>query len=119
MITLSIFYAIVLAVFIITLNSEEPYSQTLFIIWSAVYGAFLIWFVLWFAVIKKRNEEKAEIYKKELERITRESLSKIGNAYKLYGADYMEKVRKEQEERAKRALKSKDEAENTQISAEN
>lgn len=94
-ITFGLCYACILAVFLLSLHTDTPYSTVKFIIWTSLFGAFVIWFILWFAIIKKRTIEKADRYTKELERLSRESLIKIGNAYKVYGDDYIEKLKKQ------------------------
>ncbi len=98
LVVLLLAYAFVLLLFFLTKDSEEPFSPVQFIIWSAVMGAFLVWYIVWFVAIKPTNEKKAERYKKELERISRASVDKVGGAYKIYGSDYIEKLRKQNAE---------------------
>ena len=99
LIVLALAYVVVLLMFILTKDAEEnAYSPVRFAIWSAVIGAFLIWYIVWFALIKPANVKKAEKYKKELERISRASVDKVGGAYKIYGSDYIEKLRKQNAE---------------------
>ncbi|MBQ7642505.1 MAG: hypothetical protein IJS67_01245 [Clostridia bacterium] len=100
LVTLSVFYALILLVFILSLNSEEGSDTTRFIVWSAIYGAFLIWYFVWLFILKKNNEKKIERYKKELERLSAESISKTMGAYAIYGADYIQKLKEKNEKLA-------------------
>ena len=90
-------YALILFIFIFSFKTEQPYSAVKFAIWSSLYGALAVWCVLWKTVFKTKMIKKADGYTKELERLSRENLSKIGNAYKIYGKEYIEKLKKEEE----------------------
>ena len=80
----SVLYVLILAVYILLLHSETPYSSVSFIIWSSIYAAFVIWYLVWRFALKAKVAKKAEFYRKELERMSFESLSKVSKAYNFY-----------------------------------
>ena len=92
-VTFGLAYAAIVFMFIVTMNTEEPFGLTKFIIWSSIAAAFVIWYFLWLFVLKPRNLKKAERYKKELERLSAASLAKMSGAYKIYGEEYIEKIK--------------------------
>jgi len=78
---LGLCYIMILLVYFLSRNTEEPYSTTKFIIWTAVFGACVIFNFVWFLIIKPHNLKKAERYKTELEKINRENLNKLASGY--------------------------------------
>ena len=83
LILITLAWAVVLFVFIFGENETVR-----FVIWTSIYGALLLFSAIWFLFIKPANLKKAERYRKELERLNAESLSKMAGAYRLYGAEY-------------------------------
>ena len=81
LIFLSLAYAVILVSFIVLYGSENPYSTVKFIVYSCLYGALLIGFVLWHAVIKPAEFRKIERYKAEINRINAENLKKMSYRY--------------------------------------
>ena len=58
-ILMSIAYALILTMFIMSqFYPDVKYSLTSFIVWSCIYGALLIFTILWYTVIKKRRKQK-------------------------------------------------------------
>ncbi len=106
LIFMTLAWLVVLLVFIFGENETVR-----FIIWTSIYGALLIFTAAWFLFIKPANLRKAERYKKELERLNAENLSKMAGAYRLYGSDYKNYSGKENAE-AKSDEKSSDGGEN-------
>lgn len=106
-------YAFVLLAFILSLGTEEEYGAVRFAIWSSVFGVVAIWSLLWFTVFKPANLRKAERYKKELERLNAETVSKVGGAYKVYGDKYIEELRRRNSELKPRAASAEGSSEQT------
>ena len=79
---LALAYALVLLTFILSLNTDKPYSTVKFIVWSCVMGAYLVCFALWYLVLKPNNVKKIERYKAEIDRINAENLKKAAYSYK-------------------------------------
>lgn len=79
---LALAYALVLLTFILSLNTDKPYSTVKFIVWSCVMGAYLIYIALWYLVLKPNNVKKMERYKVEIDRINAENLKKAAYSYK-------------------------------------
>lgn len=77
LIFLAVAYALVLLSFILTRNSETPYSTVKFVVYSSIFGALIIGFALWHTVIKPAQFRKVERYKKEIDRINAENLKKM------------------------------------------
>lgn len=111
LVMLTLVYAIVLTSFILAqFNTEVKYSLTRFVVWSCIYGAFVLYTLAWFIIIRPANEKKIERYKLELERLSARSLGKISAASTVYGEDYVKKLaqkRAEERENAKRAAEQK------------
>lgn len=81
LIFLAIAYAVVLLSFIVLRNTETPYSTTKFIVYTSIFGALVIFFVLWHLVIKPAELRKVERYKAEIDRINAENLKKMSYRY--------------------------------------
>lgn len=79
---LALAYALVLLTFILSLNTDKPYSAVKFIVWSCVMGAYLVFIALWYLVLKPNNVKKIERYKAEIDRINAENLKKAAYSYK-------------------------------------
>ena len=113
-ILMSIAYALILAMFIMSqFYPDEKYSLTSFIVWSCIYGALLIFTILWYTVIKPNNLKKIERYKHELEALSAKDLGKISAAYSIYGEKYKQAVvdkHKADSEKARAAAKEASEA---------
>lgn len=77
LIFLGLAYAVVLISFIVTRNSETPFSTVKFIVYSSLFGALVIGFVLWHTVIKPAQLRKVERFKVEIDRINAENLKKM------------------------------------------
>ena len=60
---LALAYALVLLTFILSLNTDKPYSTVKFIVWSCVMGAYLVFIALWYLVLRPNNVKKMERYK--------------------------------------------------------
>ncbi len=91
-------YLLVVFLFVATRGTEEEYSLTKFVVWSCVFGALCVWMLVWFLILKPRRLARAELYRKELEKINRAQVSKAAGAYKVYGSAYEEEVRREHDE---------------------
>ena len=105
-ILMSIAYALILTMFIMSqFYPDVKYSLTSFIVWSCIYGALLIFTILWYTVIKPNNLKKIERYKHELEALSARDLGKISAAYSIYGEKY-----KPDSEKARAAAKEASEA---------
>lgn len=91
-------YLLVVLLFAATRGTEEEYSLTKFVVWSCVFGALCVWMLVWFLILKPRRLARAELYRKELEKINRAQVSKAAGAYKVYGSAYEEEVRREHDE---------------------
>lgn len=113
-ILMSIAYALILTMFIMSqFYPEVKYSLTSFIVWSCIYGALLIFTILWYTVIKPNNLKKIERYKHELEALSAKDLGKISAAYSIYGEKYKQAVvdkHKADSEKARAAAKEASEA---------
>lgn len=115
-------YALIVLFFVLSRKTETPYETWKFALWSSLFGLMVVWVVLWETVIKRRNEKKADRYTKELERLSLQNLSKVGNAYKLYGKEYIEKVKRETENKLneqKELAKAKENSADTAKDIEN
>ena len=112
-ILMSIAYALILTMFIMSrFYPDVKYSLTSFIVWSCIYGALLIFTILWYMVIKPNNLKKIERYKHELEALSAKDLGKISAAYSIYGEKYKQAVvdkHREDSERARAAAKNANE----------
>lgn len=108
-ILMSIAYALILTMFIMSqFYPDVKYSLTSFIVWSCIYGALLIFTILWYTVIKPNNLKKIERYKHELEALSAKDLGKISAAYSIYGEKYKQAVvdkHKADSEKARAAAK--------------
>lgn len=113
-ILMSIAYALILTMFIMSqFYPDVKYSLTSFIVWSCIYGALLIFTILWYTVIKPNNLKKIERYKHELEALSARDLGKISAAYSIYGEKYKQAVvdkHKADSEKARAAAKEASEA---------
>lgn len=113
-ILMSIAYALILTMFITSqFYPDVKYSLTSFIVWSCIYGALLIFTILWYTVIKPNNLKKIERYKHELEALSAKDLGKISAAYSIYGEKYKQAVvdkHKADSEKARAAAKEASEA---------
>lgn len=114
-ILMSIAYALILTMFIMSqfYPDVKKYSLTSFIVWSCIYGALLIFTILWYTVIKPNNLKKIERYKHELEALSAKDLGKISAAYSIYGEKYKQAVvdkHKADSEKARAAAKEASEA---------
>lgn len=113
-ILMSIAYALILTMFIMwQFYPDVKYSLTSFIVWSCIYGALLIFTILWYTVIKPNNLKKIERYKHELEALSAKDLGKISAAYSIYGEKYKQAVvdkHKADSEKARAAAKEASEA---------
>lgn len=113
-ILMSIAYALILTMFIMSqFYPDVKYSLTSFIVWSCIYGALLIFTILWYTVIKPNNLKKIERYKHELEALSAKDLGKISAAYFIYGEKYKQAVvdkHKADSEKARAAAKEASEA---------
>lgn len=113
-ILMSIAYALILTMFIMSqFYPDVKYPLTSFIVWSCIYGALLIFTILWYAVIKPNNLKKIEKYKRELEALSAKDLGKISAAYSIYGEKYKQAVvdkHKADSEKARAAAKEAAEA---------
>lgn len=113
-ILMSIAYALILTMFIMSqFYPDVKYSLTSFIVWSCIYGALLIFTILWYTVIKPNNLKKIERYKHELEALSAKDLGKISAAYSIYGEKYKQAVvdkHKADSEKARAAAKEAAEA---------
>ena len=113
-ILMSIAYALILTMFIMSqFYPDVKYSLTSFIVWSCIYGALLIFTILWYTVIKPSNLKKIERYKHELEALSAKDLGKISAAYSIYGEKYKQAVvdkHKADSEKARAAAKEASEA---------
>lgn len=97
-------YALILLSFIFAqIDSKFKYKTSTFIIWSCIYGAILVFTLLWFTVIRPNNEKKAERYKAELERLSARDVGKIAAAYKIYGEQYKKEITEKHREDSERA----------------
>lgn len=107
-------YALILTMFIMSqFYPDVKYSLTSFIVWSCIYGALLIFTILWYTVIKPNNLKKIERYKHELEALSAKDLGKISAAYSIYGEKYKQAVvdkHKADSEKARAAAKEASEA---------
>jgi len=81
MIFLAIAYAVILLSFIVLRDTETPYSTTKFIVYTSIFGALVIFFVLWHLVINPAELRKVERYKAEIDRINAENLKKMSYRY--------------------------------------
>lgn len=113
-ILMSIAYALILTMFVMSqFYPDVKYSLTSFIVWSCIYGALLIFTILWYTVIKPNNLKKIERYKHELEALSAKDLGKISAAYSIYGEKYKQAVvdkHKADSEKARAAAKEASEA---------
>lgn len=113
-ILMSVAYALILTMFIMSqFYPDVKYSLTSFIVWSCIYGALLIFTILWYTVIKPNNLKKIERYKHELEALSAKDLGKISAAYSIYGEKYKQAVvdkHKADSEKARAAAKEASEA---------
>lgn len=113
-ILMSIAYALILTMFIMSqFYPDVKYSLTSFIVWSCIYGALLIFTILWYTVIKPNNLKKIERYKHELEALSARDLGKISASYSIYGEKYKQAVvdkHKADSEKARAAAKEASEA---------
>lgn len=113
-ILMSIAYVLILTMFIMSqFYPDVKYSLTSFIVWSCIYGALLIFTILWYTVIKPNNLKKIERYKHELEALSAKDLGKISAAYSIYGEKYKQAVvdkHKADSEKARAAAKEASEA---------
>lgn len=113
-ILMSIAYALILTMFIMSqFYPDVKYSLMSFIVWSCIYGALLIFTILWYTVIKPNNLKKIERYKHELEALSAKDLGKISAAYSIYGEKYKQAVvdkHKADSEKARAAAKEASEA---------
>ena len=113
-ILMSIAYALILTMFIMSqFYPDVKYSLTAFIVWACIYGALLIFTILWYTVIKPNNLKKIERYKHELEALSAKDLGKISAAYSIYGEKYKQAVvdkHKADSEKARAAAKEASEA---------
>lgn len=113
-ILMSIAYALILTMFIMSqFYPDVKYSLTSFIVWSCIYGALLIFTILWYTVIKPNNLKKIERYKHELEALSAKDMGKISAAYSIYGEKYKQAVvdkHKADSEKARAAAKEASEA---------
>ena len=120
---LAVAYAVVLLAFIISFNTEHAYELWKFIIWSVVFGASLIFTIVWYVALKPSVSRKIDYYRHELEIINAKTLSKAAATYTLYGDAYkkqQEKAHREDKEKIEQIAKEKtlNEQAEEQINAE-
>ena len=95
-------YAIVLLIFLLARGTSEEYELWKFICWSAAFGLFFGFTIVWYIFLKPRVIKNIEVCRHELERINAKTLSKAAATYALYGDAY-----KKQQEQLHRAEKEK------------
>lgn len=81
LIFLGLAYAVILLSFIVLRNTETPYSTVKFIVYTSIFAALVILFILWNAAIKPAQLKRAERYKREIDRINAENLKKMSYRY--------------------------------------
>ena len=86
LIFLGLAYAVVLLSFIDLRNTETPYSTVKFIVYTSIFAALVILFILWNAAIKPAQLKRAERYKREIDRINAENLKKMSYRYEAHAA---------------------------------
>lgn len=93
LVLLAIAYALVLLVFVASrLDEEIKCDMVQFIVMSCVFGAAVVFTVVWFVWLKPNNVKKIERYRHELEKLNASSLGKISAAYSIYGEEYKRKI---------------------------
>ena len=105
--TVILFIAFVLALllFILTNGEKDGYETWRFVVWTSVFGASLIFTIVWYAAIKPANAKKIEYYRHELERINAQSVSKAKGIYALYGEEFKKRQQQLHEEEKARIEK--------------
>ena len=128
-IIIAITYALILFMFIVSRGTEVEYELWKFIVWSCVFGALLIFLVIWYTVWKPHNIKEIARCKKELEILNAEALMKASAMYAMYGEEYKreqerknaearEKARQEAQEIAQREAEKKAASENAEPTSE-
>ena len=107
---MAVAYAIVLALFLVTLGTEVEYELWKFITWSSAFGVFAIGTLVWYVIFKPKVLKNIEICRHELERINAKTLSKAAATYALYGDAYkkqQEQIHREEKEKAEKIAEQK------------
>ena len=113
MIFLAIAYAVILLSFIVLRDTETPYSTTKFIVYTSIFGALVVFFVLWHLVIKPAELRKVERYKAEIDRINAENLKKMSYRYVPAQAVNVAKSTDDEKCAAENAIKTAENDKNT------
>ena len=113
MIFLAIAYAVILLSFIVLRDTETPYSTTKFIVYTSIFGALVVFFVLWHLVIKPAELRKVERYKAEIDRINAENLKKMSYRYVPTQAVNVAKSADDEKCAAENAIKTAENDKNT------
>ena len=113
MIFLAIAYAVILLSFIVLRDTETPYSTTKFIVYTSIFGALVVFYVLWHLVIKPAQLRKAERYKAEIDRINAENLKKMSYRYVPTQAVNVAKSADDEKCAAENAIKTAENDKNT------
>lgn len=113
MIFLAIAYAVILLSFIVLRGTETPYSTTKFIVYTSIFGALVVFFVLWHLVIKPAELRKVERYKAEIDRINAENLKKMSYRYVPTQAVNVAKSADDEKCAAENAIKTAENDKNT------
>lgn len=128
-IIIAITYALILFMFIVSRGTEVEYELWKFIVWSCVFGALLIFLVIWYTDWKPHNIKEIARCKRELEILNAEALMKASAMYAMYGEEYKreqerknaearEKARQEAQEIAQREAEKKAASENAEPTGE-
>lgn len=102
---LALTYALVLLMFVVSRGTETEYELWKFIVWSCVFGACVIFLIVWYTVWKPHNIKEIARCKRELEILNAEALMKASAIYAMYGEEYkreQERKNAEAREKAKR-----------------
>ena len=118
---LGLSFLLVLFVYLISRGTETPYATWKFVIWTSVFGACVLFIVVWYAVLKPRILKKIDFCRHELERLNAKNISKAAATYALYGEAYkkhQEQIHREEKEKVEKIAEQK-QSDNSQNSAEN
>ncbi len=113
LIFLALAYAVILLSFIVLRNTETPYSTTKFIVYTSIFGALVVFYVLWHLVIKPAQLRKVERYKAEIDRINAENLKKMSCRYAPKQTANVAKDANGDKSAAENAIKTDDSDKNT------
>ncbi len=115
---LAVVYVLVVVMFVLSRGTESEYSPVRFAVWSAVFGVYCVWMIVWFFVLKPKRLARAETYRKELEKLNFAHVSKIGGAYKVYGATFEEETKRGHDELKPKGSQTAETAENGEAKAD-